>query len=82
MRRGLLIALFLSLAALPGAMARQDQTLVSQALIATNQQNLNSGDRADKSKPDVRQNVSFSKKHQRLLSRDPKEIIPDICVGC
>ena len=78
----LLIALFLSLSALPAALARQDQTLVSQALTATNQQDLTSGDREQASNPDVRQRVSFSRKHQRLLSRDPKEIIPDICVGC
>ncbi len=82
MRRRLLIALFLSLAAPSAALARQDQTLVSQALTATNQQDLISGDREQASNPDVRQRVSFSKKHQRLLSRDPKEIIPDICIGC
>jgi hypothetical protein len=78
----LLIALFLSLAAPSAAMARQDQTLGSQALPARNQQDLTSGDREPASKPDVRQRVSFSKKHQRLLSRDPKDIIPDICIGC
>jgi len=82
MHRRLLTALFLSLAALPAAMARQDQTLVSQAQTATYERDLNRVETAQQSKSDGRQRVGLSKKHERLLSRDPEEIIPDICIGC
>jgi hypothetical protein len=82
MRRRLLAGLLLSLAALPAAMARQDQTLISQAQTATYQQDLNRVEDAQKSKPSSRQRLGFSKKYERLLSRNPKEIIPDICIGC
>jgi hypothetical protein len=35
-----------------------------------------------KAKPDLRQRSELSREHERLLSRDLKRIIPDICVGC
>jgi hypothetical protein len=82
MHRRLLTALFLSLSALQSASARQDPTLASQTQTAMYQRDLNRVGDAQKSKPDGRQRVGLSKKHERLLSRDPKEIIPDICIGC
>ncbi len=82
MHRRLLTALFLSLAALPAASAHQGPTLVSQAQTATYERDLSRVEDAQKSKPDGRQRVGLSKKHERLLSRDPREIIPDICIGC
>ncbi|MBB4039925.1 hypothetical protein GGR34_001572 [Microvirga flocculans] len=82
MHRRLLTALLLSLAALPAAMARQDPTLVSQPQTATYERDLNRAENAQNSIHDGRQRVGLSRKHERLLSRDPKEIIPDICVGC
>jgi len=82
MHRRLLTELLLSLAALPAAMARQDPTLASQTQTAMYQRDLHRLEDAKKSKPDGRQRVGLSRKHERLLSRDPKEIIPDICIGC
>ena len=82
MHRRLLTAVFLSLAALPAASARQDPTLVSQAQTATYERDLSRVEDAQQSKSDGRQRVGLSKKNKRLLSRDPKEVIPDICIGC
>jgi hypothetical protein len=82
MRWRLLAALFLIVGVNQPVLARQDQTLVSQAETTTYQQDLNGVNREQNSKPDLRKRVGFSKKYERLLNRDPKEIIPDICTGC
>jgi len=82
MHRRILAALFLSLATLPVTVARQDQMLASQERAVTDERHLSRADDAQQSKSDIRQRGGPPKRHERLLSRNPKEIIPDICVGC
>jgi len=82
MRRRIFATLFLSLATLSAMTARQNQMLASQDRAATDGRDLSRVDDAQQSKSAIRQRVGQPKRHERLLSRDPKEIIPDICIGC
>ena len=82
MRSNLLAALFLIVAVNQPVLARQEPTLVSQAETTADQQDPYRPNMEQNPKPRLRQRVGFSKRHERLLNRDPKEIIPDICTGC
>lgn len=82
MRCYLLAALLLILGVSQPVFARQGQTLVSQAETATYQQDTDRVNREQVQKPGLRQRADFTKRYERLLNRDPKEIIPDICTGC
>lgn len=82
MRWHLLAALLLIVGAIQPVLGRQEQMLVSQAETAMDRQDLNRVNREQVQKPGLRQRADISKKYERLLNRDPKEIIPDICIGC
>jgi hypothetical protein len=73
--------LFLSFVVAEPAVSRQDSALFSHAQTTAYQENLTRPE-IKKTKPSFRRRTELSREHERLLSRDPKQIIPDICVGC
>lgn len=81
MRWKLLAALLLSLEVMSPAIARQGQISAPQQRTASYRQDFMSAKTTRNPESEIRR-AETSRRHERLLSRDPEEIIPDICTGC
>lgn len=82
MRWHVLAALILIAGVNQTALARQDQRLASQADATTPQQDFYRVNGDQNSRSDPQQRMRFRKRYDRILDRNPKEIISDICIGC